>query len=105
MAQRARPRDPAPLLASSSAATAAPTAASPCDGPNDGAGTGVDVGIGFDESAGRVALGQEETAGVPDVAGQFLADGTLLKPVVVDTTVEDGREPAPVATRSAPATP
>jgi murein DD-endopeptidase MepM/ murein hydrolase activator NlpD len=25
------------------------------------------------------------------VAGQFLADGTLLKPVVVDTTVEDGR--------------
>jgi murein DD-endopeptidase MepM/ murein hydrolase activator NlpD len=25
------------------------------------------------------------------VAGQFLDDGTLLKPVVVDTTVEDGR--------------
>ena len=61
------------------------------DGPNDGAGTGVDVGIGLDESAGRVALGEEETAGVLDVAGQFLSDGTLLKPVVVDTTVEDGR--------------
>jgi murein DD-endopeptidase MepM/ murein hydrolase activator NlpD len=59
-------------------------------GPNDGAGTGVDAGIGFDESAGRVALAQEESEGVPDVAGQFLADGTLLKPVVVDTTVEDG---------------
>ncbi len=59
-------------------------------GPNDGAGVGVDAGIGLDESAGRVALGQEETAGVPDVAGQFLDDGTLLKPVVVDTTVEDG---------------
>jgi len=30
----------------------------------------------------------------PDTAveGQFLADGTLLKPVVVDTTVEDGRD-------------
>jgi murein DD-endopeptidase MepM/ murein hydrolase activator NlpD len=58
-------------------------------GPNDGAG--VDPGIGFDESASRVALGQESTDHAPDVAGQFLADGTLLKPVVVDTTVEDGR--------------
>ncbi len=62
------------------------------DGPNDGSGTGVDIGIGFDETAGRIALGQEETVGAPDVAGQFLADGTLLKPVVVDTTVEDGRD-------------
>ncbi len=26
------------------------------------------------------------------MAGQFLADGTLLKPVVVDATVEDGRD-------------
>jgi murein DD-endopeptidase MepM/ murein hydrolase activator NlpD len=60
-------------------------------GPNDGAGTGVDMGIGLDESAGRVALAQGETEGVLDVAGQFLDDGTLLKPVVVDTTVEDGR--------------
>ncbi len=61
------------------------------DSPNDGSGVGVDAGIGPDESAGRVALGPEVTSGVPDVAGQFLADGTLLKPVAVDTTVEDGR--------------
>ncbi len=67
-----------------------PYAETEISGPNDGAGIGVDAGIGLDESAGRVALGQEETAGVPDVAGQFLDDGTLLKPVVVDTTVEDG---------------
>jgi len=57
-------------------------------GPNDGAGT--DPGIGFDETAASVALGQASTDGAPDVAGQFLADGTLLKPVVVDPTVEDG---------------
>jgi murein DD-endopeptidase MepM/ murein hydrolase activator NlpD len=68
-----------------------PYAETEIGGPNDGAGIGVDAGIGLDESAGRVALGQEETVGVPDVAGQFLDDGTLLKPVVVDTTVEDGR--------------
>ena len=59
-------------------------------GPNDGAGT--DPGIGFDERAASVALGQEAIDGAPDVAGQFLADGTLLKPVVVDATVEDGRD-------------
>jgi murein DD-endopeptidase MepM/ murein hydrolase activator NlpD len=59
-------------------------------GPNDGAGT--DPGLGFDETAASVALGQEATDGAPDVAGQFLADGTLLKPVVVDATVEDGRD-------------
>lgn len=58
-------------------------------GPNDGAGT--DPGLGFGETAANVALGQGSTYGAPDVAGQFLADGTLLKPVVVDTTVEDGR--------------
>jgi murein DD-endopeptidase MepM/ murein hydrolase activator NlpD len=59
-------------------------------GPNDGAGP--DPGRGFDETAASVALGQEATDGAPDVAGQFLADGTLLKPVVVDATVEDGRD-------------
>jgi murein DD-endopeptidase MepM/ murein hydrolase activator NlpD len=67
-----------------------PNAGTDVSGPNDGTGVGVDQGLGIDEAAGRVALGQEEAAGVPDVAGQFLADGTLLKPVVVDTTVEDG---------------
>jgi murein DD-endopeptidase MepM/ murein hydrolase activator NlpD len=43
----------------------------------------------LDESAANVA-----TRGTPavDVAGQFLEDGTLLKPVVVDTTVADGRD-------------
>jgi len=58
-------------------------------GPNDGAGT--DPGLGLDETAARLFLGQEATDSAPDVGGQFLADGTLLKPVVVDTTVEDGR--------------
>ena len=62
-------------------------------GPNDGAGTVADTGavngVGLDESAANVA-----TRGTPavDVAGQFLEDGTLLKPVVVDTTVADGRD-------------
>ena len=59
-------------------------------GHNDGAGT--DPGIGYDETATNMVLGQELTDGSPDVAGQFLADGTLLKPVVVDATVEDGRD-------------
>lgn len=61
-------------------------------GPNDGAGVGVDPGIELDESAAQVAAGQAVTEGAPDVTGQFLADGTLLKPVVVETTVEDGRD-------------
>jgi LysM repeat protein len=59
-------------------------------GPNDGAGT--DPGLGLDETATRMALGQASTDAAPGVEGQFLADGTLLKPVVVDTTVEDGRD-------------
>jgi murein DD-endopeptidase MepM/ murein hydrolase activator NlpD len=59
-------------------------------GPNDGAGT--DPGIGYDETAANMVLGQELTDGSPEVVGQFLADGTLLKPVVVDATVEDGRD-------------
>ncbi len=51
----------------------------------------MDAGIGIDQSAGGVAAAQQAAAtGGPDVAGQFLADGTLLKPVVVDTSVPDG---------------
>jgi murein DD-endopeptidase MepM/ murein hydrolase activator NlpD len=69
--------------------------------PGDGAG--IDPGLGLDETAARLSLGQDPAGapadavgpnpadGAPDVAGQFLADGTLLKPVVVDTSVEDGR--------------
>ena len=61
-------------------------------GANDGTGTvgdtvGVD-GVGLDEIV--ASLGEREAVSV-DVAGQFLEDGTLLKPVVVDTTVMDGR--------------
>jgi murein DD-endopeptidase MepM/ murein hydrolase activator NlpD len=67
-----------------------PNSGGAVDGPNDGPGIGGVAGVGYDGQVGRVALSQQETAGVPDVAGQFLADGTLLKPVVVDTTVEDG---------------
>lgn len=55
-------------------------------------GAGVDPGIGYDESMAAIRVAQEELAADPDVTGQFLADGTLLKPVVVDTTVEDGRD-------------
>jgi murein DD-endopeptidase MepM/ murein hydrolase activator NlpD len=64
-------------------------------GANDGAGTfsdsgaGVVPGVGMDESA--ASIGARASAPV-DVAGQFLEDGTLLKPVVVDTTVADGRD-------------
>ncbi len=61
-------------------------------GPNDGAGTVSDTGsvngVGMDETV--ASLGSREVAAV-NVAGQFLEDGTLLKPVVVDTTVADGR--------------
>jgi murein DD-endopeptidase MepM/ murein hydrolase activator NlpD len=61
-------------------------------GANDGAGTVGDPGsvngVGMDETA--ASLGSRGAATV-DVAGQFLEDGTLLKPVVVDTTVADGR--------------
>jgi murein DD-endopeptidase MepM/ murein hydrolase activator NlpD len=61
-------------------------------GANDGAGTVSDTGsvngVGMDETG--ASLGSREAAAV-DVAGQFLEDGTLLKPVVVDTTVADGR--------------
>jgi murein DD-endopeptidase MepM/ murein hydrolase activator NlpD len=60
-------------------------------GPNDGAGV-VDPGIGLDETAAQVLAGQEATVDTTDVTGQFLADGTLLKPVVVETTVEDGSD-------------
>ena len=62
-------------------------------GPNDGSGpvadTGSVTGLGLDESAGSVAA---RPIAPVDVAGQFLEDGTLLKPVVVDTTVVDGRD-------------
>jgi murein DD-endopeptidase MepM/ murein hydrolase activator NlpD len=62
-------------------------------GPNDGAGPVGDMGstsgIGMDESSASVAArGDAPTS----VAGQFLEDGTLLKPVVVDTTVTDGSD-------------
>ena len=67
-------------------------------GPDTGSGplrvddaAGVDAGVGYDEMAAGVALGETSTGGAAEVAGQFLEDGTLLKPVVVDTTVEDGR--------------
>ncbi|HSW43363.1 MAG TPA: M23 family metallopeptidase, partial [Patescibacteria group bacterium] len=54
-------------------------------------GVGADPGLGLDETASGMALGQESTESGPEVVGQFLDDGTLLKPVVVDATVEDGR--------------
>jgi murein DD-endopeptidase MepM/ murein hydrolase activator NlpD len=75
-------------------------------GPNDGLAGTTDALLGANDGAGPVgdtgsvdAIGIDETAAavgarpaVPvDVAGQFLEDGTLLKPVVVDTTVTDGR--------------
>jgi murein DD-endopeptidase MepM/ murein hydrolase activator NlpD len=60
-------------------------------GPNDGAGV-ADPGLELDETAAQVLAGQEATVDTPDVTGQFLADGTLLKPVVVETTVEDGSD-------------
>ncbi len=74
-------------------------------GPNDGAGpvggTGNVDGVGTDQGAVTVdGVGTAQSAASVDalgaaptsVAGQFLEDGTLLKPVVVDTTVADGRD-------------
>jgi murein DD-endopeptidase MepM/ murein hydrolase activator NlpD len=63
-------------------------------GPNDGAGRIVDPDfVAYEETAdqGAVEGAESETEDAPAGADQFLADGTLLKPVVVDTTVEDGR--------------
>ncbi len=59
------------------------------DGP---APAGTPGRIGMDETVGAVRVALEEVAANPDVTGQFLADGTLLKPVVVETTVEDGSD-------------
>jgi len=57
-------------------------------GPNDGAG--VTGGSGeYDNGAVVVDAGPVADASVD---GQFLEDGTLLKPVVVATTVEDARD-------------
>ena len=64
-------------------------------GANDGSGTFLDTGggsapgVGMD---GSVPSTGTQGAAPVDVAGQFLEDGTLLKPVVVDTTVADGRD-------------
>lgn len=51
-----------------------------------------DPGLEVDETVGAMGMAQREVVDAPDVTGQFLADGTLLKPVVVDSTVEDGRD-------------
>lgn len=57
-------------------------------GPGDG--VGVTGGSGeYDNGAIVVDAGP---VAVASVDGQFLEDGTLLKPVVVDTTVEDARD-------------
>jgi murein DD-endopeptidase MepM/ murein hydrolase activator NlpD len=61
-------------------------------GPNDGPAVSGDPGIERDETVAAMSIAQAELAANPEVTGQFLADGTLLKPVVVDTTVEDGRD-------------
>ncbi len=64
-------------------------------GPNDGyVGaaanvTGAPSYLGIDQGAGPVDGG---SAVATEVAGQFLADGTLLKPVVVTTTVNGSAE-------------
>ncbi len=58
------------------------------DGGIDGSGT---VGA-IDGSGTRDPMIIAETAGASDVAGQFLEDGTLLKPVVVETNVIDSSD-------------
>jgi len=73
-----------------------PWAAAEITGPNDGAGvTGATGGVGRIVDPDFVPADQVAVAADMESADagadQFLADGTLLKPVVVDTTVEDGR--------------
>ena len=43
-------------------------------------------------TVGTARLSAEADADAPIVQGPFLADGTLLKPVAVDTTVADGKD-------------
>jgi murein DD-endopeptidase MepM/ murein hydrolase activator NlpD len=55
----------------------------------DGGPSGMAPGSGADdEAAGAAPTGAADES----VEGQFLADGTLLKPVVIDPTVEDSRD-------------
>jgi murein DD-endopeptidase MepM/ murein hydrolase activator NlpD len=62
-------------------------------GPNDGGGPVADNGNVGGAGTDQTPTGQVAgTTASADVAGQFLEDGTLLKPVVVDTTVADGRD-------------
>ena len=49
-------------------------------------------GAGWAEDPGTDATPPTSDAADATVEGQFLADGTLLKPVVVDTTVEDSSD-------------
>jgi murein DD-endopeptidase MepM/ murein hydrolase activator NlpD len=66
-------------------------------GPNTGAAVGVDSIDGPDAAAliDGAAGGEVATTGdaaTIDVAGQFLDDGTLLKPVVVDTSISTSQD-------------
>ena len=69
----------------------------PAGGTGSVSGAGVDTGVSgvasdpataVDPGVPNAGMGAAASVGV---AGQFLEDGTLLKPVVVDTTVVDGR--------------
>jgi murein DD-endopeptidase MepM/ murein hydrolase activator NlpD len=62
------------------------------DGPSmgdtfDSQAARIDQVTGMDQAAGDAASGSDPSA----VEGPFLEDGTLLKPVAVNTTVADGR--------------
>ncbi len=65
------------------ATTPAADAPAPLDGPA--------VVLRLADPDAAVAAREAEAATPPPVNGPFLADGTLLKPVVVDTTLADGK--------------
>lgn len=60
------------------------------DGP--GSAAEVESAFGPDGSLATGPAAAADTADAPGVEGPFLDDGTLLKPVAVNTTVADGRD-------------
>jgi murein DD-endopeptidase MepM/ murein hydrolase activator NlpD len=60
--------------------------------PGPGVEPGPEPTPGDRSTIGSARLNAEADADAPIVQGPFLADGTLLKPVAVDTTVEDGKD-------------
>ena len=86
-ATAARPASPRPRSAASPAAAPSTATTTRATAPGDGA-TSTPQGDQTGGDSGNVVA----DANSPPSQGPFLEDGTLLKPVAVDTTIEDGSD-------------